>query len=163
KSVSSKRGYRVLLSSLIALFSVSAGAQQISLTPSTLNFGNVGVGSSSTQVVVAKNITKRRIGIYQASVSGTGYTISGISCPVTLPAGQSMSFTVSFAPPSAGADSGAVSLVTQNWWKDHKEAPLTSTLSLSGLGVTGSAITASPASVAFGNVMIGNPPSVPVT
>lgn len=110
KSVIAKRGYPVFLFLWIALFSVPAGAQQISFSPSTLSFGNVGVGSSKTQAVMVTNNTTRRIGISQASVSGTGYTISGISCPVTLAAGASMSFSVTLAPPYAGTDSGIVSL-----------------------------------------------------
>jgi hypothetical protein len=163
KSFGSKRGFPVFLSLCITLFPALAGAQQISLTPSTLSFGDVSVGSSKTQTVVVKNITKRRIGMFQASVSGKGYTISGISCPVDLRAGQSMSFSVTFTPPSAETDSGLVSLVTDNWWKKLRSEPSTSVLTLSGSGVASGEIAASPASVAFGNVMIGNSQTVPVT
>jgi len=140
-----------------------AGAQQISFTPSTLIFGSVGVGSSQTKAVVVTNITKRRIGIFQASVSGTGYTISGISCPVALAAGQSLSFSVTFTPQYTGADTGFVSLVTQNWWKKYRIESSTSVLTLSGSGVASGEMAASPASVAFGNVIVGNTQSVPVT
>lgn len=163
KSVSSKCGFLFFLAFWATLFSALAGAQQISFTPSTLDFGGVGVGSSKTQTVVVKNITKRRIGIFQASVSGTGYTISGITRPVPLPAGQSMSFSVTFTPPSAGVASGLVSLVTENWWKERRVEPLTSQLTVSGSGVASSDIVASPASVAFGNVIVGNSQTVPVT
>ncbi len=163
KSFGSKRGFPVFLSLCITIFPALAGAQQISLTPSTLSFGDVSVGSSKTQTVVVKNITKRRIGVFQASVSGKGYTISGISCPVDLRAGQSMSFSVTFTPPSAETDSGLVSLVTDNWWKKLRSEPSTSVLTLSGSGVASGEIAASPASVAFGNVMIGNSQTVPVT
>ncbi len=163
KSFGSKHGFPVFLSLCITLFPALAGAQQISLTPSTLSFGDVSVGSSKTQTVVVKNITKRRIGMFQASVSGKGYTISGIACPVDLRAGQSMSFSVTFTPPSAETDSGLVSLVTDNWWKRLRSEPSTSGLTLSGSGVASGEIAASPASVAFGNVMIGNSQTVPVT
>jgi hypothetical protein len=163
KSFCSKCGFAFFLSLWVTFFSALAGAQQISFTPSTLSFGSVGVGSSKTQTVVVKNITKRRIGIFQASVSGTGYTISGISCPVVLPAGQSMSFSVTFTPTYVGADSGLVSLVTQNWWKEHRVEPSTSQLTMSGSGVAGSEIVASPASVAFGNVIVGNSQTIPVS
>jgi hypothetical protein len=163
KSFGSKRGLPVLLSLCITLLPALAGAQQISLTPSTLIFGDVSVGSSKTLAVVVKNITKRRIGMFQASVSGKGYTISGISCPVNLRAGQSMSFSVTFTPPSVETDSGLVSLVTDNWWKSHRTEPSTSVLNVSGSGTTSSEIAASPASVAFGNVIVGNSQTVPVT
>jgi ASPM-SPD-2-Hydin domain-containing protein/centrosomal CEP192-like protein/HYDIN/CFA65/VesB family protein len=156
KSFGSKCGFLLFLSLWVTFFSALAGAQQIAFTPSTLDFGSVGVGSSKTQTVVVKNITKHRIGIFQASVSGTGYAISGISCPVALPAGQSMSFSVTFTPLYAGTASGLVSLVTQNWWKERRVEPSTSQLTVSGSGVVGSEIVASPASVAFGNVIVGN-------
>lgn len=121
-----------------------------------MNFGNVGVGSNVTQTVVVTNTTRRKIGIFQANVSGTGYAISGIKCPVSLAAGQSVSVSVTFAPPAPGADSGLVSLVTQNWWKQNRDGTSTAQLNLSGTGVSSGMIAATPASVAFGNVPVGN-------
>ena len=156
KNLGSKCIFSVFLAFLVISFSASAWPQQVSLSPSSLSFGSVSVGSSKTQAVVVKNITKRRIGIYQAGVSGTGYTISGISCPVNLQVGQSVSFSVTFAPTSAASQSGLVSLVTQNWWKEHRTGPATSTLAMSGSGVSGSEIGATPTSVPFGNVMVGS-------
>lgn len=156
KNLGSKCVFPVFLSLLVVFFSAPAGAQQVSFNPSPLSFGNVGVGGSKTLSVVVKNVTKRRIGIYQAGVSGTGYTISGVSCPVNLQVGQSVSFSVTFAPTSAASQSGVVSLVTQNWWKEHRTGPATAVLNLSGSGVSGSEIGAAPTSVPFGNVMVGS-------
>jgi hypothetical protein len=161
KSLSTKCVFLVFLSLWIASAPVSA--QRISLTPSTLSFGNVSVGSSKSQTVVVKNISGHRIGLFQASVTGSGYTISGISCPIDLRAGQSVSFSVTFTPLSAETDSGLVSLVTNHWWKDLRTEPLTSVLSASGSGVVSSQIAASPASVAFGNVILGNSQTVPAS
>lgn len=163
KTLVSKCVFPVFLTLWIILIASSVGAQQVTITPSSLDFGSVGVGSGKTQVVTVKNITKRRIGIYQASVSGTGYAISGISTPVSIQIGQSVSFTVTFTPPSAATDSGVVSLVTQNWWKDHRTAPVTSQLTLSGSGVSSGQIAANPGSVAFGTVMVGDHKTSPAS
>ena len=137
-------------------------AQQVGLTPSALSFGNVAVGISKSQTVVVKNVSKRKIGIFQATVSGSGYTISGLACPVPIAAGQSVTFNVTFTPPAPANDSGTVALVTDNWWKDRRITPVTSQLSLSGSGVAGGQIAASPASVSFGNVLVGASQSSPV-
>jgi hypothetical protein len=147
--------YLVFLFVPVATLSSLIQAQQISLTPSALSFGNIGVGASKSQTVVVKNITKRKIGIFQASVNGAGYTISGLTCPVAIAAGQRVSFTVTFTPPAPATDNGVVSLVTDNWWKVRRDTPLTTQLPLSGSGVAGGQIAASPTSVAFGNVMVG--------
>jgi hypothetical protein len=140
----------------ITFFTALAAAQQISLTPSTLSFGTVAVGSSQSQTVVVKNTTNRRIGIFQASISGTGYTITGISCPVELRIGESRSFNVTYTPLSTETDTGLVSLVTDNWWKVNRIQPSTSVVTLSGSGVANAAIAASPASLSFGTVQVGN-------
>ena len=139
-----------------SFFAVTVVAQQVSLTPATLNFGGVVVGGSKSQTVVVKNITKRKIGIFQASVTGTGYAISGMKYPISIPVGQSVSFSVTFSPPAAATDTGTVSLVTQNWWKNVRTGTSTAQVALSGSGVTGAQISASPSSVAFGSVMVGS-------
>ena len=159
----SKCSVRVSLSLSILSLTTSVAAQQVSVNPGNIAFGNVGVGSNNTQTVVIKNTTKRKIGIFQAGVTGTGYTISGITTPCPLSAGQSVSLRVTFTPPAPGTDSGVVSLVTQNWWKENRNGTSTSQVTLSGTGVSGGFIGASPQSVAFGNVMLGNSQTSPIT
>ena len=153
----------------LALVLVSTGffanlieAQQIGLTPSAVSFGNVVVGISKSQTVVVKNVSKRKIGIFQATVSGSGYTISGLACPVLIAAGQSVTFNVIFTPPAPANDNGTVSLVTDNWWKDRRIGPLTSQVPLSGSGVAGGQIAANPASMTFGNVVVGSSQTAPI-
>jgi hypothetical protein len=144
----------------IACFPLVAGAQQISFTPSALNFGTVAIGSSQSQTVQVTNITTRKIGLVQASVSGTGYKLSGIVFPVVLSAGQSTSFNVTFAPPSAGTYAGAVSLVSQTWDSYRKRNQFTSTLQISGIGGSPGQLTSNPNSFSFGNVQVGSSTSL---
>jgi hypothetical protein len=86
---------------------------QLTASPVSLNFGNVAVGNSGSQTITLSNTGTAAATVSQAVVSGTGYTMSGLVMPMTLAAGASTSFSVQFAPTSAGSDSGSVT-VTSN-------------------------------------------------
>jgi hypothetical protein len=86
---------------------------QLTASPASLNFGNVVVGSSGSQTITLSNAGTATVTVSQAVVSGTGYTMSGLTMPMTLAAGATTSFSVKFAPTSAGSDSGSVT-VTSN-------------------------------------------------
>src|SRR5947208_3941419 len=83
----------------------------LAVSPSTLNFGNVAVGNSSslTGTLSASNAD---VTVSSASWSGSGYSVSGISFPMSVPAGQSAQYTVTFTPPSTGTLPGSVSFVS---------------------------------------------------
>jgi len=83
----------------------------LSASRSTINFGNVTIGSSSTQTgVLAAGASP--VTISSASWNGQGYSVNGISFPVTLTAGQSVPFTVTFAPQASGTSSGSISFIS---------------------------------------------------
>jgi hypothetical protein len=84
---------------------------QLAVSPSTLNFGNVNVGSSlnRTGTLTAGNSS---IVVSSAGWNGLGYSLSGITFPVTVAAGQSLPFTVTFAPQASGLSTGGVSFVS---------------------------------------------------
>jgi len=72
-----------------------------------------------------------------------------LSLPQTLTAGQSVSFTVTFAPTSAGSASGTFTLTSN--------APNpTLSIPLSGTGTNPATLAVSPTSLPFGSVTIGN-------
>jgi hypothetical protein len=86
-------------------------AGQLNVSPATLNFGNVAVGSDAVQTgaLIAGSTS---ITVSSASWSGPGFSVSGITFPVTVPASQSVSFTVTFAPQSAGSAAGSISFLS---------------------------------------------------
>lgn len=130
----------------------------LTLTPSTLAFGSVSVGGTATENATLTNSGNASLTITAASPSGSSeFGMSGLTLPLTLAPNQSSSFPVQFAPTAGGSVSGSISFVSN--------APGSPTvLSLSGSGETaGSALNASPSSIAFGNVVIGNHPSQTVT
>ena len=82
-------------------------AGQLTVTPTTMSFGNVAVGSNSAQPGTL-TAGSSDIKVLSAAWNGQGYSLSGISFPVTLPAGQSVPFTVTFAPQTAGNAPGSI-------------------------------------------------------
>ena len=77
----------------------------------TMAFGNVALGSSTTQTGKLTAATSA-VTVSSASWNGDGFSVSGITFPVTLSAGQSASFTVTFAPQASGSVSGGISFLS---------------------------------------------------
>jgi hypothetical protein len=123
--------------------------------PGSVAFGNVSVGSSSPQTVTLTNNGNTSATISAISATGTGFSTTGLSVPLTLAANQSTSFSAQFAPTSVGAVSGSV-LITST-----ASNPTTS-ITLSGTGVQGN-LTANPPSINFGSLLVGASGSVSVT
>jgi hypothetical protein len=99
---------------------------QLSVSPSTMSFGNVGVGSNASQTGTLTASTAD-VAVSSAAWNGNGYSVSGITFPVTVPSGQSVKYTVTFAPPAAGSAPGSVSFVS-----NASDSSLTQTLTGSG-------------------------------
>src|SRR5256712_9838888 len=123
---------------------------QLSVIPTSVSFGDVAVGTRNTQTITLINSGTGNMTISQATPSGNGFSMTGLTVPLTLSAGQRTSFNVAFAPTSAGSVTGSLSLVS-----DAPNSP--STIALSGTGVTSTfLLTASPTSLSFGNVTVGS-------
>ena len=118
----------------------------ISVTPSSVTFGNVADGTSSSQVVTLKNTGTANLTVSSESVTGAGFSVTGFTAQ-TLTPNSTMTFSAVFAPTSAGAASGSISVNT-NLAGSPTAIPLTGTGTQAGISVT-------PSSVAFGNVADG--------
>ncbi|MGH7869042.1 MAG: choice-of-anchor D domain-containing protein, partial [Candidatus Dormibacteraceae bacterium] len=99
-------------SPLLVPLSGTGGTFQLTVNPASVNFGNVKVGASGSQTVRLNNTGTSRVTISQATVSGAGFTIDRPSLPLTLTAGQSVSFNVKFAPTVTGNAAGGVSVLS---------------------------------------------------
>ena len=104
----------------------------LSVSPSTLSFGNVSVGSSSS-LTGTLSASSADVTISSAGWNGSGYSVSGISFPVSVAAGQSTQYTVTFTPPAAGASPGSISFVS-----NASDSSLKQTFSGTGKQVTSS-------------------------
>jgi hypothetical protein len=92
----------------IAFSGTGTASGQLAVTPSSLGFGNVAVGSSSS-LNGSLNASGASVTISSASLNSSEFVLSGISLPVTLAAGQSTAFTVTFTPQASGASSATLS------------------------------------------------------
>jgi len=130
-----------------------AGAGQLSVSSPNIAFGNVTVGSSSTQTRKVTDGTSA-VTISSASWTGAGFSLSGITFPVTLMAGQSVSFAVTFAPQVSGAASGGVSFLS-----NASNSPTTETFTGTGSQPSGHSVSLfwspSPSSLVGYNVYRG--------
>jgi len=104
----------------------NGGSSQLTPTPGSINFGSVTVGSSKSQngtlAAGGANVI-----VSSASWNGGGFSLSGISFPVTVPAGQTVPFTATFSPQTGGSSNGQVS-----FYSDASNSP--AALSLTGNG-----------------------------
>lgn len=80
---------------------------QLSMTPTHLTFGNVSVGTSATLtgrlLSGATDVT-----IYSAGITSPEFALTGISFPLTIPAGHSKSYQITFTPGSRGEASAII-------------------------------------------------------
>jgi len=86
---------------------MNAGSSQLSVSPASINFGNVAVGSTQNQNGKL-SASGASVTVSSAAWNGEGYSVSGITFPATVPAGQSVPFTVTFAPQTAGSSAGSI-------------------------------------------------------
>ena len=150
----------------VVLYSDVATAQ-LTVNPSSISFSSVPVGSSATQLLVLGNSGGSDLTVAEAAMTGSGFSLSGL--PLTLPAGQSASFSVIFAPQSSGSVSGSLSLVSSTAilhgtnGKHNGSNSTTSTVPLSGSGTilstastTPGQLVANPSSLSFGSVQVSS-------
>src|SRR2546425_7269404 len=59
---------------------------QLSPTPTSISFGSLGPATNPSQTITLKNTGPASLTLSQATVSGTGFTITGLTVPVTIAA-----------------------------------------------------------------------------
>jgi len=123
----------------VTLTAVAGGASQAfaiqvdpptpALTVNGVSFGNVDVNTPVSQQVVLTSSGTAPLTINSVTASGTGFSVSGGSFPVTLNPTQTATVQVQFDPTSAGAASGSLSI------SSNAAAGATTTVNLSGTGI----------------------------
>ncbi len=125
----------------------------LAANPSSLSFGSVQVSSSANLSETLTNSGTSPITISQANVAGAGFSISGLSVPLTLAANQSVTFNAIFAPTSGGTKTGGLSIVSS-------ASNSTLSVAFSGTGAAAGQLGLSPATLSFGNVAVGSTASL---
>lgn len=131
------------------------GVLGLAANPASINFGSVQVGIQQSTSEVLTNASATSLTISQASVTGAGFGITGLTAPVSLNPGQNFTFTVTFKPQSSGALSGSIVL--------NLKSGSSLTIPLAGGGAATGQLTVSPASANFGTVTVGTSKSMPAT
>ena len=122
----------------------------LTMSPASLNFSNVTVGQTSTQNVTLSNSGNASLTINLATISGTGFGMTGLSLPKTLTPGANLSFSVQFTPTSTAGATGSI-VFTDN----APNSPQTLTLTGSAVA-SGSTLGANPGSLNFNSVVVGS-------
>jgi hypothetical protein len=135
----------------------TAGTSGLTATPASVSFGTVPTGAATTQTIRLTNSGDSQLTISGVSATGTGISVSGITAPVNIAAGQSANLTASLKLTSAGAVSGAIKIAsnaagspTQIAWSATGQASVVM-------------LTSSLASLSFGNVNVGTTDTLSTT
>ncbi len=139
----------------VPLIGTGIGIPNISVTPTSYNFGNVNVGSSSApQTFTVSNTGTANIVIGTISITGTDvfkFSKQNDTCSgKTLAPSSNCTLQTVFTPVSAGSKSASLSILSND-----PDTP-TFNVPLSGIGVGIPNISVTPTSYNFGNVNVGS-------
>ena len=128
----------------------SGGTGHISTSMTAAQFGNVPVGTKNTQSIQVKNDGTVSVTITGVTPYDAGFSVSGISTPLTLAPGATTQFAAAFLPTAASSYAGSVAITSTA--ADNRIL-----VTLAGKGVRSSKVlTVSPSSVAFGSVSVNS-------
>ncbi len=159
----------LVLSSIFLLIAPSQHAfgrtwSVVAMSPTSVNFGSVAVGSSAKQVEQVTNTRSYAIYITQVGVTGTGFSVSPISLPLKLAARQSAVLNIAFLPASANSFNGTLQVSFKRydggrWYSGSASVPLSGT----GTGSSQGQLLPNPTSMNFGSVPVSNASTLPLT
>ena len=121
------------------------GPGQISLSPASFTFNNVTIGTTSAPQTGTLTANGASVIVNFDTLTGAGFGFSGITFPLTIASGQSVTFSVTFTPPTAGSVSGSLSFDS-----NATNNPASATLNGSASGLA-----ATPSNLNFGSVLDG--------
>jgi hypothetical protein len=127
----------------------TATSSTLAATPASVSFGDVVVGSNTSQTIRLQNVGTSQVTISSITPSGTGVSVSGVTTPVNLAAGTSASFTAAYKPTAAGSVSGKITVASS-----AVGSPTIINLSATAAAAT-IQLTPSATSLSFGNVTVG--------
>ena len=90
----------------------SGAAGKLVPSAASLTFGPVAAGSSSIKTLTITNSGAATVTISQATVTGSEFSVVGGMASMAIAPGQSASIQIKFAPASASAATGSISIVS---------------------------------------------------
>jgi hypothetical protein len=134
----------------------ASGNRTLTSSPSSVSFGNLRVGSSQTQYETLTNSGNSMLTISQATITGAGFSLAGLSLPLNLDKEQSVTFRIIFFPRAAGSASGAISVIS------NASSP-NLTIAVSGTSTGAGQLSSSAPALNFGSVTVGTSQAVTVS
>jgi hypothetical protein len=83
----------------------------LTVSPATLALGSVAIGDSGT-ASGSLSASGASVTITAATTNNSVFTVSGLSLPVTIQAGNSVPFTITFSPQTAGSVNGTLTITS---------------------------------------------------
>ncbi len=135
-----------------------ASVANIGLSPTTFAFGNVTTGTSSSKNITISNTGTANLVVTQVTPAGAGFSISGLTLPLTVTPGQSKIGQIVFSPTALGAVTGSLAITSNS-------ASATPSVTLSGTGTAPATflLGVSPTTLSFPATLVGSTASLPVT
>ncbi len=125
-----------------------AAQTQLTCAIAKLQFGDVAVGHTSDKLVTITNSGVTPLIVFSTRSTGTAFRLNGLDLPLTLAAGESITFRVTFAPQRVGPAHGSISIVS--------EAPeQTLTVQVAGTGRATGQLQVTPEAIDFGDASVG--------
>src|SRR5271170_373832 len=137
---------------------VARGSPQLTVSPNSLSFGNVTVGSTATLPVTVASTGTAPLTIGSTTISSAGFTVSGAMFPITLNPKQTVTLQVIFAPAEVSTIKGTFTISSNAVRHERTAIRLTS----AGIARTSPQVTVSPTSLSFGTVRVGSTTTLPV-
>ncbi len=143
----------------LSVTGVAQGNPQLNLSPNSLSFGNVIVGSKATLPVTVTSTGTAPLTINSTTTSNAEFTVSGATFPITLKPKQTMTLYLTFASAEVSTIEGTL-IVNSNAVRHERMAiSLTST----GVAQPNPQLAVSASSLSFGDVAVGSTATLPVT
>ena len=95
----------------VSLSGTGTSPGQLSVSPGSISFGNVVVGTSQSQTGTL-SASGSSVTVSSATSNSSEFVLSGLAFPLSIPAGQSVPFTIKFAPQISGAASASISFAS---------------------------------------------------
>ena len=128
----------------LALAGTGVTREQVTVNPRNLSFGNVEVGASSTLAAVVTNPGQGKVVLDGLQTEGTGFSVSGATFPLVLPAGKALKLDITFKPQAAGPVGGSSFVSGPNL-----------NIAFTGIGVGSPELVITPFTLNFGDVAVG--------
>jgi hypothetical protein len=91
---------------------LNAAGAFLSASQGTIGFGDVSLNALGTQTLTLASTGTLPVTVNTAVLTGTGFTMSGITLPVVLNPGQSVTLALEFVPSVAGAATGQLTITS---------------------------------------------------